>query len=155
MTTPHSSTSAASDNSAPEGALPEDRKPEDSTVEVRTAATAKHLSSVRAVAADLAMREDFDLDSVADLRLAVDEACSTLVQLAARESDLRCRFTAAAGELRVLATVRSAHGNGPAGNTFSWQVLHTLAEEARSEVVQDGGTFLVHIELVKRKPEQQ
>jgi serine/threonine-protein kinase RsbW len=128
---------------------------EDTAVEVRTAAAAKHLSSVRAVAADLAMREDFDLDSVADLRLAVDEACSTLVQLAIAESELRCTFTVRAGELRVLASVRSATGTGPATNTFSWQVLHTLAEEARSEVIADGEAFLVRIELVKRRPDKQ
>lgn len=142
MTTPGFSASATSDD--PDTA--------DTAVEMRTAATARHLSSIRAVAADLAMRLDYDLDSVADLRLAVDEACSTLVQLAMPDSWLHCRFTADDDELRVLVSVRSTDGAGPSTATFSWQVLHTLAEQASSEVRRDGERFMVSIELIKRKP---
>ncbi|MGH3625428.1 MAG: ATP-binding protein [Sciscionella sp.] len=120
-------------------------------IEVRAAAAPRHLSSVRAVAADLAMREDFDLDEVADLRLAVDEACSILVQLAVPASTLVCRFTAGSGEVRVQASVTSADGHAPAPTTFSWRVLDTLADSARSEVHPDGASYLVRIELVKRK----
>ena len=47
-------------------------------LELRVPTTALQLPAVRAMAADLAMRMDYDLDSVEDLRLAVDEACATL-----------------------------------------------------------------------------
>ncbi|WP_237710434.1 ATP-binding protein [Saccharopolyspora spinosa] len=61
-------------------------------VEVRIAAEAAQLAVMRAVVGDLAMRADYDVDSIADLRLAVDEACSSLVRLAAPEATLVCRF---------------------------------------------------------------
>lgn len=120
-------------------------------IEVRAAAAPRHLSSIRAVAADLAMREDFDLDEVADFRLAVDEACSILVQLAVPASTLVCHFTAGSGEVRVRATVRTTDGRRPATTTFSWQVLETLADSASSEVTQEDATHLASIELIKHK----
>src|SRR5437899_664751 len=42
-------------------------------VEVRIAATPAHLSVLRAVAADLAMRADFTLDAIPDLKMAADD----------------------------------------------------------------------------------
>ena len=61
-------------------------------VEVRVHADPALIPSVRAVAADLAARADFDLDAVSDLRMAVDEACSALVPLAREGGQLRCGF---------------------------------------------------------------
>ena len=61
-------------------------------VELRMAANPTQLSIVRAVAADIAMRQDFDLDAIEDLKLAVDEACSTLITLAAPDAVLSCTF---------------------------------------------------------------
>src|SRR3712207_2793671 len=47
-------------------------------LELRVPTSPTQLPAVRAMAGDLAMRMDFDLDAVEDLRLAVDEACATL-----------------------------------------------------------------------------
>ena len=55
--------------------------------EVRTSATAALIPTIRAVASDLAARADFDLDAISDLRMAVDEACATLVNVAAPVHD--------------------------------------------------------------------
>ena len=103
------------------------------------------LPAVRAMAGDLAMRMDFDLDAVEDLRLAVDEACATLASIAlgrrAADRGLRghprracgsrpgcrrppgstCRATASAGRCcRPWWTrsrpVRSDQATVPAGN---------------------------------------
>src|SRR3712207_252727 len=63
-----------------------------STVEVRTSGTAALIPTIRAVASDLAARADFDLDAISDLRMAVDEACATLVDVAAPTSTLQCTF---------------------------------------------------------------
>ena len=46
---------------------------------MRIAASTEAAATVRTVAADLAARAEFTLDAVADLRLAVDEACAGLV----------------------------------------------------------------------------
>src|SRR5215212_10124959 len=55
-------------------------------LELRVPTTATQLPAVRAMAGDLAIRMDYDLDAVEDLRLAVDEACATLTQITAGEA---------------------------------------------------------------------
>ena len=49
------------------------------TVEVLVDAVAGQVPLLRSVAADVAIRNDFDLDAIEDLRMAVDEAAALLV----------------------------------------------------------------------------
>lgn len=102
----------------------------ESTVEVRTTATAALIPTIRAVASDLAARADFDLDAISDLRMAVDEACATLVDVAVPGSGLRCRFVVGADRIRVSAEVQAAGPDATvATDTFGWRVLETLTDE--------------------------
>ncbi len=48
----------------------------DRSVELRVAARLENLAVLRTLVAAAATFEDLDIDSVADLRLAVDEACT-------------------------------------------------------------------------------
>src|SRR3712207_9595615 len=59
------------------GALAQDGRRAE-RLELRVPTTPSQLPAVRAMGGDLAIRMDYDLDSVEDLRLAVDEACATL-----------------------------------------------------------------------------
>jgi serine/threonine-protein kinase RsbW len=119
-------------------------------VEVRIPAAAAQISSVRVVAADLAARQDFDIDAVSDLRMAVDEACATLVPLARPGSVLSCRFLTGADLFEVIVTVPVA---GPDAripqNTFGWRVLSTLTDsvEALDPDAFDGNGPAVGIRL--------
>ncbi|TDC89626.1 ATP-binding protein [Saccharopolyspora aridisoli] len=126
-------------------------------VEVRVRAEPDQLSVMRAVVGDLAMRADHDVDSIADLRLAVDEACSTLVRLAAPEATLVCRFQLTGEQLSITAEVLSKNDFGPRKDTFSWRVLSALAD-AVSTSVESGpaanGSHLVRIELTKGRTAQ-
>ncbi len=121
-------------------------------VEVRVSAEASQLPVMRAVIGDLAMRADFDVDSIADLRLAVDEVCSSLVRIAAPAATLVCRFLADAEGVSITADVDSHETSTPRTNTFSWRVLSALADDVGSSVMapQNGsGTHVVRIELSK------
>jgi serine/threonine-protein kinase RsbW len=123
-----------------------------SGVEVRVAAEATQLSVMRAVIGDLAMRADFDVDSIADLRLAVDEACSSLVRLAAPSAQLICRFHALADGLAVEAEVISGDASGPRTDTFSWRVLSALTDSVTTSVKSTGASgdgHVVRIDLTK------
>lgn len=102
-------------------------------VEVRIPATAAQISSVRVVAADLAARQDFDIDAVSDLRMAVDEACATLVPLAEPGSVLSCRFLAGSDVFEVVVTVPAAATSARIPqNTFGWRVLSTLTDHVEA-----------------------
>jgi serine/threonine-protein kinase RsbW len=109
-------------------------------VEVRIEASAAQISAVRVVAADLAARQDYDLDSVSDLRMAVDEACATLVPLAAPGTMLSCRFVVGADKIELVATVVTAEPVHVPQNTFGWRILSTLADQVRAFTVEGDST---------------
>jgi serine/threonine-protein kinase RsbW len=129
-----------------------DRVSRSSIVELRTAASPAMIPTIRAVAADLAGRADFDLDAISDLRMAVDETCATLVSIAAPEATLTCRFTVVPDVIEVEATDGVAAGQTTevvATDTFGWRVLQTLADNVRV-LELPGAAPQVGIRLVKR-----
>jgi serine/threonine-protein kinase RsbW len=124
-----------------------------STVEVRTSASAALIPTIRAVASDLAARADFDLDAISDLRMAVDEACATLVDVAAPTSWLRCTFLVRPERIEVHAQVQTKHADAVVStDTFGWRVLQTLADEVtvHHDPGRDGVGPTVGIRLDKR-----
>ena len=90
--------------------------------------TATQLPAVRAMAADLALRMDYDLDAVEDLRLAVDEACATLTQIAASDAPLTVVFETTRAGLHIDAWVPTAQGTEVPRDGFGWAVLATLVD---------------------------
>jgi serine/threonine-protein kinase RsbW len=127
---------------------PEEHHPDD--IELRLAAKLEHLPIIRAVAANLAIRADFDLDSIADLKLAVDEACSTLITRAVPGALLSCVFAVAPNEIRFAGTV-AATGERPSQDSFGWRVLTTLTTHAAAWMDRNSAAPVLHIELAKRK----
>jgi serine/threonine-protein kinase RsbW len=124
-----------------------------STVEIRTAASAALIPTIRAVASDLAARADFDLDAIADLRMAVDEACATLVDVAAATSSLRCVFQVHPERIQVDAEVQADKPDAVVStDTFGWRVLQTLADEVevRHQPAAEGERPILGIRLDKR-----
>lgn len=120
-----------------------------SDIELRVPADARHLPIVRSLAASIAMREDFDLDFVSDLKLAVDEACSMLAGAAWPGADLRCRFRISAGLIEMTAAVVSTSDRPPDVQSFGWRVLTTLADTASARVDPVAGGHRLVIELTK------
>ena len=90
--------------------------------------TATQLPAVRAMAGDLAMRMDYDLDAVEDLRLAVDEACATLAQIAAGDAPLTVIFETTRAGLHIEAWVPTAEGTEVPQDGFGWAILATLVD---------------------------
>jgi serine/threonine-protein kinase RsbW len=120
-------------------------------VEVRVHADPALIPSVRAVAADLAARADFDLDAVSDLRMAVDEACSALVPLAREGGQLRCGFAMADGRIDVICRVPVTDQATLRQDTFGWRVLTTLTDDA--EVLDTDPEWLgIHLRKQRLTP---
>jgi len=120
-------------------------------IELRIGAKLEQLPIIRSLAATVAIRADFDLDSIADLKLAVDEVCSTLITRAVPGSALMCRFTLRGNEIRFLGMATSATATEPRRDSFGWRVLTTLTDEATAWVDRADAEHLVHIEIAKRK----
>jgi serine/threonine-protein kinase RsbW len=97
-------------------------------LELRVPTTPTQLPAVRAMAGDLAMRMDYDLDAVEDLRLAVDEACATLVLVAAGDAPLTVVFETTRAGLHIEAWVPTAEGTDVPRDGFGWAVLQTLVD---------------------------
>lgn len=122
------------------------------SIVLRTEAIPVAIPTIRTVGADLAMRADFDLDSIDDIRMAVDEACATLVRLAAPEAALSCTFAILAERIELDAEVEAADPTAvPVTNSFSWRVLEMLTDEIRVQFVPgaEGRPGRVRIQLAK------
>ena len=97
-------------------------------LELRVPTSPTQLPAVRAMAGDLAMRMDFDLDAVEDLRLAVDEACAILSSVAQGDSPLTVVFEATRESLRIDAWVPTDDGVDVPRDGFGWAVLQALVD---------------------------
>lgn len=117
-------------------------------IELRLPATPTHLPVVRALAADLAARLDFDLDEISDLRMAVDEACAGLVARVASPHRLTCVFRTEDDALEVRVSAVTTDGAAPARNTFGWRVLSALVDEVDAWADEDR---TVHLRIHKRR----
>src|SRR3954449_2141481 len=101
-------------------------------LELRVPTTPSQLPAVRAMAGDLAMRMDYDLDAVEDLRLAVDEACATLASVVSGDRRLTVVFETSRAGLHIDAWVPTAEGTDVPRDGFGWAVLHTLVDEVQA-----------------------
>ena len=112
-----------------------------STVELRVRADADQLSVLRAVAAAIALRQDFDLDTVEDVKLAVDEAATRLITDSATTSTLSCIFETTPGELSIILSAPT-RGDIAAdrSRSFGWHVLEALTDSVSvsSDADSDG-----------------
>jgi serine/threonine-protein kinase RsbW len=102
-------------------------------VEIRVAAAVTQLPIVRGLAETLVLLSEFTLDEVADIRLAVDEVCSTLIAVAAQDTSLHCRFTVGETELLVLVSGVAATEGLPDQRSFGWHVLRTLTDAVEAK----------------------
>ena len=107
------------------GAVPQDGRRAE-RLELRVPTTATQLPAVRAMAGDLAMRMDYDLDAVEDLRLAVDVACAILAEVGLREEPLTVVFETTGSGLHIEAWVATREGTTVPRDGFGWAVLQTL-----------------------------
>jgi serine/threonine-protein kinase RsbW len=120
-------------------------------VELRISARPTLIPTVRTVASDLAGRADFDLDAISDLRMAVDEACTTLVRLTTEDDTLTCVFTVNADSIGVAVSTRPGWlGARVSTESFGWRVLQTLADQVEARGSNDGEPDSIGIAMVKR-----
>jgi len=107
-----------------------------------------YLSVLRTATAGLAARLKFSLEEIEDLRIAVDEACAMLINLAGTRTEVTCQFDMLLDAVTVSVSVPVAREVAlPVEGSFSWQVLTALA----GEVAAEDGNGRVTIRLTKRR----
>ena len=82
--------------------------------------------------AAVATFEDLDFDAVADLRLAVDEACTRLIRSAVPDSALLLVIDARDDSVVIDASTTCTGSDILAPGSFSWHVLSSLTDEVRT-----------------------
>lgn len=110
-------------------------------VEVRLPADLAQLFVLRSLAATLAIRQEFSLDGVEDVKLAVDEMCSAVTIRARPGAELVCQFAASDGHVDVSVSTIADAPEPISRDTFGWLVLTSLTDSVASwtEPVATGG----------------
>jgi serine/threonine-protein kinase RsbW len=106
------------------------------SVEFRVAARLESLAVVRTLVTALSAFEDLDLDAVADLRLAVDEACTRLINAAAPDATLIVQVEPRHQDLLITASTSCTGTDILRPDTFSWHVISSLTDGV--ETFHDG-----------------
>jgi anti-sigma regulatory factor (Ser/Thr protein kinase) len=105
-------------------------------VELRVAARLENLAVLRTLVAAVGTFEDLDFDTVADLRLAVDEACTRLIRSAVPDSTLVVVVHPSDNEVVIDVSTTCMSPDILSTGSFSWHVLNSLTDEVRT--FQDG-----------------
>ncbi len=114
-------------------------------VELRVPADSAYISVLRTTSAGLAARLDFTLDDIEDLRMAVGEASALVFPVAEPGADATCEFFMRPGELTVRVGVPAARPTSLDHDSFAWQVLTTLADQAAED--SSGGRFAITLTM--------
>lgn len=118
-------------------------------IEVRMRVDGVRVASVRAIATDLVIREDLDLDTLADIRLAVDESCATVLAKARPDGLFECRLLVTPELVEVRASAATDNGEQPGVESLGWHMLQVLTDTARCWVTGDNGDRRMHVEFTK------
>lgn len=113
-------------------------------VELRVAARLENLAMLRTLVGAVGTHADLDFDAVADLRLAVDEACTRLIRAARPGAALVVVVDPTEDEVVVEVAAECDAGDAEdtgevvSPGSFSWHVLSSLTDGVRTFV--DGAT---------------
>ncbi len=101
-------------------------------VEVRVAAQLANLAVLRTVVGAVGTFSDLDFDSVADLRLAVDEACTRLIRSATPAATLVVVVDPRDDVVVVQASTTTDTYDVVTEGSFSWHVLSSLTDQVQT-----------------------
>ncbi|MDX6291990.1 MAG: serine/threonine-protein kinase RsbW [Kribbellaceae bacterium] len=105
-------------------------------------ADSAYVAVPRAVVGNLAARNNFTVDAIDDLRIAVDEACALLLPQAT-DGVLDCVFWIDPPLLTVSTTATVPDDWKPDTASFGWTVLSALVETAAAETIDGRLTITV------------
>ncbi|MGW5051631.1 ATP-binding protein [Actinokineospora sp. NPDC004072] len=117
-------------------------------VELRVDAALDSLPLVRTMAGAVAMRADYDIDAIADLKLVADEICTMLIRRAAAGARLCGRFSLLPRSLTFGVSVEVVDTAPIRPDTLGWRLLTALVDSIATTVRTDGGQPQLVIEVL-------
>jgi serine/threonine-protein kinase RsbW len=114
----------------------------------------RYLPLARAVTAALAVVHDLTVNDITDLRLAIDEMCTTLIPLAAAGVRAHCELTVDDNRLTVTTRVRVLRVELPDPESVGWRILTALSDSVSTYVDErlgSNGTRPLVMTMVKRR----
>lgn len=124
------------------------------SVEILVSAQLENLAVVRTLIAAVATFEDLNLDAVADLRLAVDEACTRLIRSASPGATLALVIDPRVDEVVIDVSTTSTAEDILTPGSFSWHVLTSLTDDIRTYhdgAAHDGVSPVFGISMTTRR----
>lgn len=101
-------------------------------IELRVAASLENLAVLRTLVGAVGTFEDLDVDTVADLRLAVDEVCTRLIRCAAADATLVLVVDPRTDDVVVEVSAACQTSDVITQGSFSWHVLMSLTDDVRT-----------------------
>lgn len=109
-------------------------------VELRVSTRLENLAVLRTLVGAVGAFSDLDFDAVADLRLAVDEACTRLIRSATPGATLTVVVDPRHDVVVVEASTECDTYDVVTPGSFSWHVLSSLADDVQTFDNADGET---------------
>lgn len=105
---------------------------DDRSLTFQIVARLDNLAMIRTVVAAAATFEDVNMDTVADLKLATDEACTRLIRASVPEATLTVRLDFHSARLGIVAFTHCLPGDVFPLGSFSWHVLNSLVDHVET-----------------------
>lgn len=111
-------------------------------------ASVDHIRFARLVASAAATKLGFDYDTVEDLRIAVSELCTAVIETCAGEGTLTLTF-GADGDRGIRIDARAEFRDGMVAGAepdeILGQILETVADEHSLDLGPNGGSFMLRM----------
>ncbi|MFG3524447.1 MULTISPECIES: ATP-binding protein [Nocardia] len=105
-----------------------DPAPAGSVVGVRVLAQARQLLMLRALAETVALMAEFALDEVTDIRVALDEIATALIERAVPGSSIECDFGYDGDRMSVAVTAVAVTPEALHRDGLGWHVLTSITD---------------------------
>lgn len=106
-------------------------------VELRLPAERAYASVLRTTTAALAARLDFTVEDLDDLRIAIGEIMTMLVEQARPGADIEVSYRFEEREISLEASTACDRPEVPEADGFAWQVLEALTTSATAQAGPD------------------
>ncbi len=98
------------------------------TIGIQVRADFEDLAMLRAVAETVALQADFGIDEVTDIRLALEEVATALIQDAVPDTELDCTIGYSGAGVQIRVSVLTTSGDGPDQRGIGWHIVSTLTD---------------------------